>query len=377
MSVTSISDKNKYMLWSISGGRCQYRGCNQILHTDILTKRNFNKSYIAHIVADSPGGPRGCSTRSVQLADDISNLMLLCDTHHRLIDRDDVTGNPESLLLEMKAEHENRIANACAIAPDKQSHIVTLNMNIGVHTPNVQYSIVSQFLAPDYYPAEAKNIDLGIINSLNKDSDPNFWSDELRNLNQKFERFLFPLLNSGEIKHISLFPFGPMPILMKLGTMLNDIYSVDVRQKRRNPDTWNFEADIDTVYNLELAAEVKTKIALKIELSDTITDDRITSVLGGDTSIYSIKIDHPDNDFVKSRKQITDFGEKMKEAFREIKRVHGQEAILNIFPAMPVSLAVQLGRVWMPKADLSMTIFDQNRAVRGFVKAIDIVHQTA
>lgn len=377
MSVTSISDKNKYMLWSISGGRCQYRGCNQILHTDILTKRNFNKSYIAHIVADSPGGPRGCSTRSVQLADDISNLMLLCDTHHRLIDRDDVAGNPESLLVEMKTEHENRIANACAIAPDKQSHIVTLNMNIGVHTPNVQYSIVSQFLAPDYYPAEANNIDLGIINSLNKDSDPNFWSDELRNLNQKFERFLFPLLNSGEIKHISLFPFGPMPILMKLGTMLNDIYSVDVRQKRRNPDTWKFEDHTDTVYNLELAAEVKTNIALKIELSDTITDDRITSVLGGDTSIYSIKIDHPDNDFVKSRKQIADFGEKMKEAFREIKRLHGQEAILNIFPAMPVSLAVQLGRVWMPKADLSMTIFDQNRELGGFVKAIDIVHQSA
>ena len=66
----------------------------------------------------------------------------------------------------------------------------------------------------------------------------------------------------------------------------------------------------------------------------------------------------------------------MKEAFREIKRLHGQEAILNIFPAMPVSLAVQLGRVWMPKADLSMTIFDQNRELGGFVKAIDIVHQS-
>ena len=44
---------------------------------------------------------------------------------------------------------------------------------------------------------------------------------------------------------------------------------------------------------------------------------------------------------------------------------------------MPVSLAVQLGRVWMPKADLSMTIFDQNRELGGFVKAIDIVHQSA
>lgn len=374
MSVTTISDKNKYMLWSISGGRCQYRGCNKILHTDILTKRNFNQSYIAHIVADSAGGPRGCTTRSVQLADDISNLMLLCDTHHRLIDRDDVIGNPESLLLEMKTEHENRIANACAITPDKQSHIVTLNANIGVHTPNVHYSIISQFLLP-YYPAIASNIDLGTVNTLNKDSDPTFWETEIRNLQQRYNRFLFPLLNSAEIKHISLFPFGPIPILMKLGTILNDIYSVDVRQKRRNPDTWLFDEDIDTEYKFETTTDFKKNVALKIELSDVILDERVTNILGKDVSIYSIRIDNPDNDFVKSRKQIIDFGVKMKEVFREIKKNHGQDAVLNIFPAMPISLAVQLGRVWMPKADISMTIYDQNYALGGFVKTIDIIHQ--
>ena len=64
----------------------------------------------------------------------------------------------------------------------------------------------------------------------------------------------------------------------------------------------------------------------------------------------------------------------MKEAFREIKRIHGQDAVLNIFPSMPISLAVQLGRVWMPKADLSMKIFDQNKELGGFVEAIDISH---
>lgn len=375
MSVTSISDKNKYMLWSISGGRCQYRGCNKILHTDILTKRNFNQSYIAHIVADSAGGPRGTKIRSAQLADDINNLMLLCDTHHRLIDKDDVAGHKEDFLLKMKEEHEKRISNACAIAPDKQSHIITLNANIGAHTPNVRYSITSQFLSPDYYPAEAKSIDLGTVNSLNKDSDPTFWTYEIHNLQQRFERFIYPLLNSGEIKHISLFPFGPMPILMKLGTMMNDIYAVDVRQKRRNPDTWAFEKDIDTAYIFEAAQKVKANVALKIELSDFISNDRITSVLGDDTSIYSIKIQNPDNDFVKSRKQITDFGAKMREVFRDIKKIHGQHAVMNIFPTMPVSLAVQLGRVWMPKADLAMTIYDQNYVLGGFKKAIDIIHQ--
>ena len=36
---------------------------------------------------------------------------------------------------------------------------------------------------------------------------------------------------------------------------------------------------------------------------------------------------------------------------------------------MPASLAVELGRVWMPKSDLAMTIYDNNRAA-GFVAVV-------
>lgn len=45
MSVTSISSKNKNLLWAVSAGRCEYIGCNKVLHTDILT----NKSVIVPI----------------------------------------------------------------------------------------------------------------------------------------------------------------------------------------------------------------------------------------------------------------------------------------------------------------------------------------
>ena len=44
----------------------------------------------AHIIADEPGGPRGHPVLSKQLAKELSNLMLLCLDHHRLIDVDAV-----------------------------------------------------------------------------------------------------------------------------------------------------------------------------------------------------------------------------------------------------------------------------------------------
>jgi len=41
---------------------------------------------------------------------------------------------------------------------------------------------------------------------------------------------------------------------------------------------------------------------------------------------------------------------------------------------LPVSLAVETGRVWMPKADLGLKLFDQVRG-RGFVQAFTIGEQ--
>ncbi|WP_367171484.1 hypothetical protein [uncultured Aureimonas sp.] len=37
---------------------------------------------------------------------------------------------------------------------------------------------------------------------------------------------------------------------------------------------------------------------------------------------------------------------------------------------MPVSAAVDVGRVWMPKADLPMRIYDQNKGLGGFIPTI-------
>ena len=87
------------------------------MHTDILTKKKYNSAYIAHIVADKPDGPRGDTVRSKLLCDDISNLMLLCNEHHNLIDKVDVEGHPESRLLVMKHQHEERIRRITDIAP--------------------------------------------------------------------------------------------------------------------------------------------------------------------------------------------------------------------------------------------------------------------
>ncbi|EKG91964.1 hypothetical protein VCHE16_0114 [Vibrio paracholerae HE-16] len=68
--------------------RCQFEGCGEDLRTHFtsgVVKGNF--SYFAHIIASSQDGPRGDALASPLLADDPTNILLLCDKCHRTIDR--------------------------------------------------------------------------------------------------------------------------------------------------------------------------------------------------------------------------------------------------------------------------------------------------
>ena len=130
MSQTNIPQKVKLKLWLAAGGRCEYRGCNIPLWQDSLDLKDMNKSYLAHIVADTPGGPRGDPIFSPQLAKDVSNIMLLCDEHHRKIDREQVAEHPVVLLQGMKKEHEERIELLTSISPLSKTHVVLYGANI-------------------------------------------------------------------------------------------------------------------------------------------------------------------------------------------------------------------------------------------------------
>lgn len=121
MSVSYISDWVKFCLWGKAAGRCQYDGCNHPLFRDDVTQAAFNSAYIAHIVADKPEGPRGHPTLSEALKSDLNNLMLLCDVHHRLVDKVDVAGHPVEKLQGMKRKHEERMELLASISEGRHS----------------------------------------------------------------------------------------------------------------------------------------------------------------------------------------------------------------------------------------------------------------
>lgn len=54
-----------------------------------------------------------------------------------------------------------------------------------------------------------------------------------------------------------------------------------------------------------------------------------------------------------------------------IKQRHGKTVEINVFPAMPASLAVRFGMDYMSKTDNALVIYDE-QPEKGFVKALTL-----
>jgi hypothetical protein len=369
-----IPEKTRTRLWVLAGGRCQYEGCNEPLWRDNLTMTEMNAAYIAHIVSATPAGPRGDKVLSPKLAKVISNLMLMCDRHHRLIDREQVAEHPVDRLTAMKKKHEARIELLTSFQEHMKSHVLIYETNVGQHAAKVVFDLAKDaMIAERRYPAEAQAIELGFCNSPAKDGTEEYWTQERENLRYWITHSLQPRVRCGDVQHLSVFAFSTQPLLIELGRLLSDIRAAEVYQLHREPPDWKWQESPDGFeFLIEEPTETHAVVALNLSLSATIDNSRITAVLPRDgLSIWRMTIPTPNNDFLKSREQLRMFRQQFRLLLDRIKARHGQDVLLHVFPAVPLSVAVEIGRVWMPKADLPLCIYDQNRELGGFAKTLE------
>lgn len=338
----------------------------------VAGNEDANFGFVAHIVAETPTGPRGCPTRSPLLADDPANLMLLCGIHHKVIDVDEVDQYPEERLLEIKAAHERRIEIVGEIAPDRASHVLRYGAKIGLHDSALGFSRVRTAMLPDRYPAEGRSIGIEISGSAATDGEDVFWASEPNSLSRQFDLHVGSRIANKEITHLSVFALAPIPLLVKLGSLLGDITPIDVFQPHREPSGWSWAKNGPRLnFVLRCPNALHPSVVLKLSISGSISDDRVKRVLGEAVSIWSVELDEPHNDVMRYPEDLAVFRQIMRRVYNDIKAAHGQDASINVFPAVPASCAIELGRVRMPKADLPLVVFDQVGEA-GFVRRLEI-----
>jgi len=367
-----IKEAKRCMLWGRAAGRCEL--CNQPVSWNPQTKEDVNVAEAAHIIGFSADGPRGEDDLSVELAEDLSNLMLMCRVCHKTID-----ANPDQYPVErlrrMKRAHEDRVDLVTAIGQERGSHILLYGANVGDHNPQVSYQVTAPALIPDdRYPASRTPLTLSMANSTFRDRTSEFWRIESQQLRAMIVQQVKPRLRPGDIEHLSIFAVAPQPLLVLLGYLLCDInYSARVYQLHREPPGWGWQGHPNGFdYTIERPSGATGQPALVLALSAPVTNDRVTSKIGDDAAIWRVTIDNPDNDYLKSALQLQQFRRLVPGLLDEIKNHYPVGTPLNVFPAAPVSVCVELGRAIQPKAHMPLRLWDENKNLGGFIHAFDI-----
>lgn len=372
-----IKEAVRFALWGRSAGRCQFNSCNRPLYKSPITHETANIAEAAHIYSFSSDGPRGWGLKyftNQEHLNNIDNLMLMCHDCHKTIDQDkDGSRYSAELLQRWKREHEERIWSVASIKPTHKSHAVFYGANIGEQKSPIQKLDALSAMFPKRFPANEEPVKLSMHSTL-KDKDASYWQAESEHLQRVFERKITPLIEEAAPAHFSLFALAPMPLLIKLGALFTDKLAVETYQPIREPRGWQWQPEPNNFGFKVLEPENKTgRPALILSLSAEIDHCRITSVLdGADIWVLSTPPEHQHNDFIRSPQQLSEFRKVMRQLLERISQAYNLETPLALFPAIPVSCAIELGRLRMPKSSMPWVVYDHNDQHGKFIETIEI-----
>lgn len=358
----AIPDRVKAQLWVAAAGHCEFNCCNKRLDRNVLTQQALFLAQHAHIIGDSVHGPRGDAELSKKLAHDVSNLMLVCRSCHWTIDQ--LPGDyPVGVLRRMKKRHEDRVQRLYDLDGTKESLPVVLRHSIKqVHVPhfldkNVQAAVLAN---SDFCIAPSEHIiQLDYRSRAARESDLAYWGELVTQMRDDYSRQMQLLSQAGHPQHVSVFAFAPMPLNMQLGAVVGNKVEASVFQWDRILETWNFRAervlDAQSISFDDVERAAGRDLAMAVCLSGEIRREDIAAVLPG-VPVARFGVPSPTPALVEDADDIRRFRSAFT-AFMARVRNAGYRR-MHVFPAMPLSLAVEFGRQLLPKADPKIGVWD-------------------
>lgn len=369
-----IPDDIKLKLWVLSGGRCEFPGCNKQLWRDGLTLKEDNFGEMAHVIAQSPDGPRGDGKLSTTHATDFENLMLLCATHHKLVDGKNKNDYPSDTLKAYKQEHERRIQLQTSLSDNMKTTVVLFKANIGSRVMNISLPQIYKAIQPRY--PEEKEILLDFTDQEGQGTK-SYWTFIAKEITRQFKEKFRRGANQPTPSHLSVFALGPIPFLIHLGNTITDITPADLYQKHRDTDDWAWKAFKTSRLLKFKTVRPKKKsgfkdVALAISVSGKVQLNVVAGTLLKGTPLYEINVDRPDVGVLNSVNCLTDFRNTYRSIMNDIKDTYGHNATIHLFVAIPAPIAIICGQVLLPKVDPHLWVYDYNHQNGGYIKTLKI-----
>ncbi len=231
------------------GGRCAL--CNRYLLEGRLSFCEVTFGELAHIIGLQPNerSPRGLDEDlSEDERNDPANLMLVCEGDHSEIDK---SGSremfPTDWLRQRKADHNARIHFVTGLNP--QHPTVPLRVIARVRNDVVEVDrdavanavMVSAMRYPKFRLSDRNAIEIDLRGLPGEgDASGAYYNAARARIDEVFDHTLAAGWAAEDIRHLSVFAFARIPILVYLGTKLGDHTPVDIYQRDRVHQDWTW-----------------------------------------------------------------------------------------------------------------------------------------
>lgn len=279
-----FTKETKNTVWRESYGRCMFTGCGEKLDCDEITGTTGNYAYLAHNVASSEKGARGITVLSGKLSNDPDNVLLLCDKHHRLIDKVAANDYPASALSSMKKEF-SIVANSLLDGLKYQLipvYAVLWPVNSQTVSPPSYLQVASSLSRIKRRMHEQINI-LSDNEDLLVNSPEILWSLMPAVIQSAADKIIQQ--TKGFAYNAALFGFGPSSALIGLGAKLGNKNDITPMLRFREGGSWSWPSgvpigdfyDIEGLDELESGSDFIINIALTAEPESLIEASKAVS----------------------------------------------------------------------------------------------------
>lgn len=361
----------KLKVWVRCGGRCAI--CNKYLLEDGLVGREVTVGELAHIIgqANTENSPRGISTTPEEERNDANNLVLICPNDHTAIDRKQLGDvMTVELVKGLKQRHERRIRQATELASSKDTVIVRLVGDVAGTAVELtrERTGAAALAAGDRFPTypfsyDQTSVEIDLRNLPNPGSDT-YFTTACQMIDALFDGPLGHGIATNQIEHLSIFGFARIPLLVYLGSKLDDGIDVALFQRQRVSGEWEWVGKRSVAYTTTAHnhSERATDIVVLVSISAPISRDEIPSHLS-ECPVLEIrpKSAGQDTNRFKSKAELASFSEEYRAMLGRIERDYKPHAErIHLIAAAPIAAAIEMGRLRDPNSHPGVVVYQRD-----------------
>jgi hypothetical protein len=207
------------------------------------------------------------------------------------------------------------------------------------------------------------------------EAGPGYWEMAKARIDEVVAHQLTEAIGSDQVAHLSVFAFARLPLLVYLGSRLDDNVNAEVYQRHRRTGRWEWLDEVQLSFEYRVLGDVTSapEAVMILNISGTVSQMELPPELDAMPRFIVEPVDAtPAPDLLTSRAGRDSFEALVRSLFADLEVTAGSLRRLHVFGALPMAAAVALGRCHDPHLRPALAIYNRDDALGTYSLALEI-----